>query len=157
MNFLLASISRRLIAVTLACALAPAFANMGTEDAGSAGDPSVVEGKQAIEAKDFKKAIIALNKALGSDANNADVHNYLGYAYRNNGDFDNAFKHYAKALELSPGHKAAHEYIGEAYLAKGNVAKAEEHLNVLRGLCTTGCSEMSLLKEKIDAFKKKKS
>ena len=147
--------SRYLIALSLACALAPAFANMGVEEAASATEPNFIEGQKALEAKDCKAALAALKKALDVDKNNPDVHNYLGYSYRNLGDYDSAFKHYNQALILSPGHKAAHEYIGEAYLMKNDLAKAEEHLNKLRALCMTGCTEMSLLKEKIDAYKKK--
>lgn len=157
MVLLPAKLSRYLIALSLACALAPAFANMGVEEAASVTEPNFIEGQKALEAKDYNKALAALKKALDVDRNNPDVHNYLGYSYRNLGDYDSAFKHYNQALVLSPGHKAAHEYIGEAYLMKNDLAKAEEHLNRLRALCMTGCSEMSLLKEKIDDYKKKKS
>lgn len=157
MNFFNTRLFRVFTAIAFASALVPAFANMGSPEAASNVEPNFVEGQQAIEAKDFKKALAALKKALDVDKNNPDVHNYLGYSYRNLGDYDNAFKHYEQALMLSPGHKAAHEYIGEAYLMKNDLAKAEEHLNKLRALCMTGCSEMSLLKEKIDAYKKKKS
>ncbi len=157
MILLPAKLSRYLIALSLACALAPAFANMGVEEAASVTEPNFIEGQKALEAKDYNKALAALKKALDVDRNNPDVHNYLGYSYRNLGDYDSAFKHYNQALVLSPGHKAAHEYIGEAYLMKNDLAKAEEHLNRLRALCMTGCSEMSLLKEKIDDYKKKKS
>ncbi len=157
MNVMPATFCRVLAAIGLACALAPAFANMGTEDAATITEPNFVQGQQAIEAKDFSKAIAALKKALEIDKNNPDVHNYLGYAYRNAGDYASAFKHYEQALMLSPGHKAAHEYIGEAYLIQKNLIKAEEHLNKLRAICMTGCSEMSLLQEKINAYKKNKS
>lgn len=157
MNFLTAKIARYLVTFSFACALAPSFANMGVEEAASVTEPNFVAGQKALEAKDYKTALAALKKALDVDKNNPDVHNYLGYSYRNLGDYDSAFKHYEQALMLSPGHKAAHEYIGEAYLIKNDLPKAEEHLNKLRALCMTGCSEMSLLKEKIDAYKKKKS
>jgi Flp pilus assembly protein TadD len=150
------TLTRYLIAITLVCTLTPALANMGAEESVSVTEPNFVQGQQALEAKDFVKAIAALKKALDIDKNNPDIHNYLGYAYRNTGDYANAFKHYEQALTLSPGHKAAHEYIGEAYLIKNDLAKAEEHLNKLKSICVTGCTEMSLLKEKIDAYKKKK-
>jgi Flp pilus assembly protein TadD len=156
MSLLTTPLSRHLIAIAFACTLAPAFANMGVEESASLTEPNFIEAQKALEAKDYKAALAALRKALDVDKNNPDVHNYLGYSYRNLGDYDNAFKHYQQALALSPGHKAAHEYIGEAYLMKNDLAKAEDHLNKLRAICLTGCSEMSLLKEKIDAFKKKK-
>jgi Flp pilus assembly protein TadD len=150
------TLTRYLIPIALAYAFTPAFANMGAEESVNVTEQNFVQGQQALEAKDFAKAIPALKKALEIDQNNPDIHNYLGYAYRNTGDYANAFKHYEQALTLSPGHKAAHEYIGEAYLLKNDLAKAEEHLNKLRTICVTGCTEMSLLKEKIDAYKKKK-
>lgn len=156
MNLAPAPLFRQLVAITFACVLAPAYANMGAQETASVTEPNFVQGQQALEAKEYAKAIPPLQKALEIDKNNPDVHNYLGYAYRNTGDYDNAFKHYQQALALSPGHKAAHEYIGEAYLMKNDLAKAEEHLNKLRAICLTGCSEMSLLKEKIDEYKKKK-
>jgi Flp pilus assembly protein TadD len=153
---ILPAVSRVVIVIALAGALAPAVANMGVEESASLTEPNFIEGQKALEAKDYKAALAALKKALDVDKNNPDVHNYLGYSYRHLGDYDSAFKHYEQALALSPGHKAAHEYIGEAYLMKNDLAKAEDHLNKLRAICLTGCSEMSLLKEKIDAFKKKK-
>ncbi|MEO6023150.1 MAG: tetratricopeptide repeat protein [Burkholderiales bacterium] len=156
MIFSLTRLHRHLIAIALSAALMPAFANMGAEESASSTEPNLVQGKQAIENKEYAMAVEALKKALHIDKNNPDIHNYLGYAYRNSGDFNSAFKHYEQALILSPGHKAAHEYIGEAYLITNDLAKAEEHLNKLRGICVTGCTEMSLLKEKIDAYKKKK-
>ncbi len=157
MSLLPTSLSRHVVAIILAFGLAPAFANLGGDDRAEVTEPNFVQGKQALEAKQYAAAIPALKKAIEIDKNNPDVHNYLGYAYRNTGDYDNAFKHNEQALSLSPGHKAAHEYIGEAYLMKNDLSKAEDHLNKLRAICLTGCSEMSLLKEKIDQYKKKKS
>lgn len=133
------------------------FANMGGEEGAPSTEPNYVEGKKALEDKDFKGAVAKLTKALEVDRNNPDILNYLGFAHRNNGDLENAMKFYKKALMLQPGHKGANEYIGEAYLLQGNVAKAEEHLNTLRTICVTGCAELSMLKDKIDEHKKKKS
>ena len=86
---------------------------------------------KAIEAKDWSGAIRFLSSAALRDTRNADIQNYLGYAYRNAGNLDLAFQHYDKALKLSPRHRGAHEYVGEAYLIVGNLAKAEEHLAAL--------------------------
>jgi tetratricopeptide (TPR) repeat protein len=83
-------------------------------------DPDYAAGKKAIEAKQWGAAIAATR--------NVDIQNYLGYAYRNAGQLDAAFRHYERALTLSPRHRGAHEYVGEAYLIVNNLAKAEEHL-----------------------------
>ena len=48
-------------------------------------DPDYAAGKQAIDAKDWSTAIKSLNSAALRDTRNADIQNYLGYAYRNAG------------------------------------------------------------------------
>ena len=95
--------------------------------------------------------------AHSDDAPNADIQNYLDYAYRNAGNFDLAFQHYEKALKLSPRHRGAHEYVGEAYLMVGNVAKAEEHLAALRAICLVPCEELEDLQKEIDAYRTRKA
>src|SRR5918997_428628 len=54
-------------------------------------DPDYAAGKQAIDAKDWSTAITSLSSAALRDTRNADIQNYLGYAYRNAGQLDLAF------------------------------------------------------------------
>jgi tetratricopeptide (TPR) repeat protein len=111
-------------------------------------------GKKAIEDKDWNRAIQALTVAAQRDGRNADVQNLLGYAYRNAGQLEAAFKHYQQALKLEPRHLGAHEYIGEAYLIANNPVKAEEHLALLKQYCTTAvCEEYDDLKKKLDQYR----
>jgi Flp pilus assembly protein TadD len=111
-------------------------------------------GKKAIEARDWNGAIKSLTAAAQRDGRNADIHNLLGYAYRNAGQLDAAFKHYQIALKLDPRHLGAHEYIGEAYLMANNPAKAEEHLALLRQYCrSSACEEHDDLKKKLDQYR----
>jgi Flp pilus assembly protein TadD len=117
-------------------------------------DPDYAAGKKAIEAKQWSAAIAALSTAALRDTRNADIQNYLGYAYRNAGQLDAAFRHYERALTLSPRHRGAHEYVGEAYLMVNNLAKAEEHLAALQQICLIPCEEFEELKEKIEAYKR---
>ena len=117
-------------------------------------DPDYAAGKKAIKAKQWSAAIAALSSAALRDTRNADIQNYLGYAYRNAGQLDAAFRHYERALTLSPRHRGAHEYVGEAYLIVNNVAKAEEHLAALQQICLIPCEEFEELKEKIEAYKR---
>ena len=117
-------------------------------------DPDYAAGKKAIEAKQWSAAITALSSAALRDTRNADIQNYLGYAYRNAGQLDAAFRHYERALTLSPRHRGAHEYVGEAYLIVNNLAKAEEHLAALQQICLIPCEEFEELKEKIEAYKR---
>src|SRR5262245_9751232 len=74
-------------------------------------DPDYAAGKVAIAAKDWKAAIRSLSSAALRDTRNADIENYLGYAYRQTGDLKSAFLHYQRALRLDPRHRGAHEYI----------------------------------------------
>jgi Flp pilus assembly protein TadD len=117
-------------------------------------DPDYAAGKRAIEAKQWSVAIAALSSAALRDTRNADIQNYLGYAYRNAGQLDAGFRHYERALTLSPRHRGAHEYVGEAYLIVNNLAKAEEHLAALQQICLIPCEEFEELKEKIEAYKR---
>jgi Flp pilus assembly protein TadD len=117
-------------------------------------DPDYGAGKMAIEARDWNAAIKSFSAAALRAPDNPDIQNYLGYANRNAGKLDVAFKHYQRALELDPKHRGAHEYIGEAYLMANNVAKAEEHLAALERLCRLPCEEHADLKAKIGAYKK---
>ena len=82
-------------------------------------DPNWIEGKKAIEAKNWKQAVALLSKAAAAEPKNADVQNWLGFAQRKSGNLDAAFAAYNEALKLNPEHKSAHEYIGEAYLMTG--------------------------------------
>ncbi len=129
-------------------ALAPALgrADATTEQsAEGALDPDYAAGLKAIEAKNWIEAIRLLSSASLRDTRNADIQNYLGFAYRNSGDLSGAFDHYNRALTLDPRHRGAHEYIGEAYLMIGNRAKAEEHLAALRSICLIPCQEYTHL------------
>jgi tetratricopeptide (TPR) repeat protein len=154
--------SRRLIAATLGlCLVLPPLVGIAApvddDPAASRLDPDYAAGKQAIEARDWRAAIKSLSSAALRDTRNADIQNYLGYAHRNAGEFELAFKYYDRALTLNPRHRGAHEYVGEAYLMVNNIAKAEEHLAALQKICLIPCEEFDDLKEKIDAYRKDRS
>ena len=110
-------------------------------------------GKKAVEAKDWANAIQFLKRAEVQDDRNPDLENLLGYAYRNIGRFDEAFRHYREALRLNPRHRGAHEYIGEAYLMVNNLPKAEEHLAALKRICLIACEESEDLEKAIAAYR----
>jgi tetratricopeptide (TPR) repeat protein len=112
------------------------------------------DGNMAADAGDWAKAIGHFTKATAANPTDADAENMLGYSYRKSGDYDQALMHYTRALEINPKHKGAHEYIGEAYLELGDLAKAEEYLKRLDGICTFGCSEYKALKKAVRAYKK---
>ena len=118
-------------------------------------DPDYAAGRKAIDAKDWNAAIKFFSSAAMHAPENADIQNYLGYAYRNAGQLDAAFKHYQRALQLNPRHRGAHEYVGEAYLMVNNPAKAEEHVAALQKICLLPCEELEDLKKKIAEYRKK--
>src|SRR5262249_39756589 len=99
-----------------------------TDPKGIARDPDYIAGKWAIDAREWSEAARRLSRAVQRDPDNADLHNYLGFAYRNLGRLEPALEHYRRALVLNPRHRGALEYAGEAYLMAGNLAKAEEYL-----------------------------
>ena len=144
-----------ILLLVLAAAIAPALHAVESDaDLQAMADPDYGAGKLAIEARDWNAAIKSFSSAALRAPQNADIQNYLGYANRNAGKLDAAFKHYQRALELDPKHRGAHEYIGEAYLMANNLAKAEEHLAALSRLCLLPCEELADLRAKVAAYKK---
>src|SRR5260370_22065212 len=112
-------------------------------------DPDFAAGKRAIGAGDWEAAIKALTNAGLRDARNADIQNYVGYAYRRLLQFDLAMQHYQQALTLNPRHRSAHEHLAEAYLVRGDLPRAEEHLARLEQICLIPCEEYDDLKRAI--------
>ena len=117
-------------------------------------DPDFAAGKRAIGAGDWDGAIKALTNAALRDDRNADIQNYLGYAYRRLRQFDSAMQHYQRALTLNPRHRSAHEHLGEAHLTQGDLAKAKEHLAALEQICLIPCDEYDDLKRAITEYNK---
>jgi tetratricopeptide (TPR) repeat protein len=116
-------------------------------------DADVVAARAAYDRKDWQQAIASFLKAEARFPDSPELHNSLGYAYRNLGQFDRAFRHYEKAIALDPRHRAAHEYIGEAYLMVGDLASAEKHLAALREICLLPCEELQDLEREVRAYK----
>jgi tetratricopeptide (TPR) repeat protein len=117
-------------------------------------DPDFKAGKKALGAEDWKGAIAALEAAALRDPLNADIQNYIGYAYRRLRQLGPAIGHYQQALMLNPRHRSAHEHLGEAYLVLGEPAKAEQFLAALENLCLIPCEEYNDLKRAIAAYKR---
>ena len=133
--------------------------DMATVDA-----PTVAErmsnAREAIKAKDWKRALAELKVAVRDEPRNADAHNLLAYSYRKQArpDLPNAFEHYNIALKLNPSHRGAHEYLGEAYLMDKKPAEAEKHLADLEKICgNRTCEEYTDLSRAIADYKTKGS
>jgi Tfp pilus assembly protein PilF len=114
--------------------------------------------REAIQAKDWKGAIVILTEAVQVHPGNPELHNLLGYAYRKQAtpNLPKSFENYRLALKFDPEHRGANEYIGEAYLMDKNPAKAEEHLAKLKSICgNTTCEEYQDLAKAIAEYKAK--
>jgi Flp pilus assembly protein TadD len=119
----------------------------------AANDPDYAAGKAAMDKKNWAEAVKRFQQAALRDPDSADLHNYLGFSYRNLKQMDLAFKFYKRSIELNPRHRGAHEYIGEAYLMVGDLANAEKHLAALRNICLLPCEELADLEKAVTAFR----
>lgn len=156
-TFAKASGAAALLSLTAALLPASEAAAAGSSTTGStasqADQRNFERGRQAVEAGDWERAAMFLERAAEADARNADAFNLLAYSYRHLGRLDDAFEAYGVALKLDPAHRGAHEYIGEAYLLVGDLAMAEQHLATLKEICGSTCEEYEELAEAIARFR----
>ena len=115
-------------------------------------DADFTAGKRALAVEDWNAAIAALKLAALREPDNADIQNYIGYAYRRLRQLELAFVHYGRAVELNPRHRSAHEHLGEAYLVTGDLVKAREHLAALERICLIPCNEYGDLRRTIARY-----
>ncbi|PYN97688.1 MAG: hypothetical protein DMD91_16880 [Candidatus Rokuibacteriota bacterium] len=145
-----------LVAASVASPSVTAIADPGPDDTAAARlDPDYAAGRHAIDTRQWEIAIKRLSVAAVRDTRNADIQNYLGYAYRHEGQFELAFEHYQRALQLDSRHRGAHEYIGEAYLMVNDLTKAEEHLAALEKICSSPCEQYEDLKKAITEYRQR--
>jgi tetratricopeptide (TPR) repeat protein len=130
-----------------------AMAAMGSEADWADLDPDLAAGKKALVGEDWNGAITALERASLRDPRNADIQNYIGYAYRRLRQWGPAMQHYQEALVLNRRHRGAHEHLGELYLALGETAQAEQQLARLEDICLIPCVETNDLKRALAAYK----
>ena len=79
--------------------------------------------------------------------NQPDTLNYLGFALRKLGNFEEAEKYYLLGLNIKPNHNGINEYLGELYIITYRMDLAKERLEVLKNC---NCEEYDELKELID-------
>lgn len=106
---------------------------------------------ELINAGRFAAAIVELEALSGSLGPHPDVFNYLGFAHRKLGRFDEALVYYEQALSINPNHLGANEYLGELYVEIGEIGKAKQRLAVLSRACPFGCIEYEDLRERIES------
>jgi tetratricopeptide (TPR) repeat protein len=96
------------------------------------------------------EAAIAALRALKQD-DHPDVANYVGYASRKLGRYDDAKVWYEKALAADPKHVRTWSYYGMWHAEQGNRLKAEDYLQTIRVICGgTACEEFQALKNVLE-------
>jgi len=110
--------------------------------------PNVEEGRLAyaeavglINQERYAEGLDALARAQSAVGPHPDVLNYMGFASRKLGRFDDALAYYGQALAIDPGHLGATEYLGELYIQMGDLNRARRQLARLDELCAYGCAQ----------------
>ena len=105
--------------------------------------------RQLILAGNYQAGIAAMH-ALGHDEH-PDVANYIGYANRKMGNYEQSKIWYEAALKADPDHTRTWSYYGMWQMEQGNRLKAEDLLQKVNALCgNTDCQEYIQLKAVID-------
>jgi tetratricopeptide (TPR) repeat protein len=92
------------------------------------------------------EAGIAAMHDLGHD-DNPEVANYLGYASRKLGRYEDSKIWYERALAADPNHVRTWSYYGMWHAEQGNMLKARDHLDRIQAICgNTTCREYVDLK-----------
>ena len=105
------------------------------------------KGKIEKANKRYEKALKYLIKSNKEEPNQADTLNYLGFALRKLGNFEEAEKYYLLWLNIKPEHHGINEYLGELYIITNRINLAKERLEVLKNC---NCEEYGELKELIE-------
>ena len=105
------------------------------------------KGKIEKANKRYEKALEYLIKSNKEKPNQPDTLNYLGFALRKLGNFEEAEKYYLLGLNIKPDHYGINEYLGELYIITDRMDLAKERLEVLKNC---NCEEYDELKELID-------
>jgi tetratricopeptide (TPR) repeat protein len=105
--------------------------------------------RDMILAGDYAAGITAL-RALGHDEH-PDVANFIGYANRKMGNYDQSKIWYEAALKADPDHTRTWSYFGMWHMEQGNRLKAQDFLAKVNALCgDAACKEYIELKAVID-------
>ena len=109
--------------------------------------------RQLMQAGNYAEAVPVLLPVVANDPRNDDAWNDLGYASRQLGRNAGAAGYYERALSIRAGRRDTRARLGEVHLALNNLPRAEEQLNQLKQICTSGCDELHALEAQITAYK----
>lgn len=144
-----------LLALALPSFAAPAaaMAPSPTDQPTAMEDPELERAIALVWAEEFAEAEPLLQAALKRNPKNPDGWNYLGFATRKLGNFEDAQQYYFNALRLDPEHLKAMEYLGELYLQTGEPQLARDLLDRITELCpATECEERDTLAAAIETY-----
>jgi Flp pilus assembly protein TadD len=112
----------------------------GSASAGSGGKAATSElteqGKKAIAAGDYGKAIEILGAAIAADPQDADALNHLAFALLREGKLEEAHAHVRRSLALSPAHAATWANAAEILAERDNALASRAALRVAIHLAT---------------------
>jgi len=108
-------------------------------------------GIQALEAKEYEKAVQQLEIAIVADPKNPDGFYRLGQSHRALGNYRRALKYIRLALEIEPNHLAALKERGVVLLEAGEREEAKVTLQQLGDKCDRACPEYQSLKQQVEA------
>ena len=95
------------------------------EDAAKASTPEKSAKAKEKAQKYYQKALEEFIEAVGAQPAMYQAWNYMGFANRHLGNYQDSLTAYAKALELNPNYPDAIEYRGEAYLGLNKIDDAK--------------------------------
>ena len=111
------------------------------------------KGKNKKAKKRYERALKLLIKSNKEKPDQADTLNYLGFATRKLGNYEEGEKYYLLGLKIDPNHKGINEYLGELYVVTNRIELAKQRLDVLKNC---NCEEYEELKDIINGNKKSK-
>jgi tetratricopeptide (TPR) repeat protein len=97
--------------------------------AGADQKDQIQKAQRQFEASDFTASITTLQSVISQDPNSAEAHYWLGRAYYENRDYDNAAGQEEKAGSLDPKNSLYHQWLGRAY---GGQADRERSFTLAR-------------------------
>lgn len=95
-------------------------------------DAAYNKGAALQQKKKWEAAISWYEKAVKYNSKFAQAYNNMAYCYRQDGEYEDAIKHYKRALHIDPDLMEAREYLGQAYirLAVASMKKTEKYMQL---------------------------
>jgi len=124
-------------------------------DAAKASSPEKAAKAQDKARQAYSKALEQFIDAVTKQPSMYQAWNYVGFANRHLGNYDDSLSAYAKALELNPDYPDAIEYRGEAYLGLNRIDDAKQaYMSLFRDSRGLADELMTAMHHWIDARRK---